>query len=215
VNVYSNDGESEYKALTFSLNGNIKGGHLLMGSITFSSKHNRSDDFSPEFPTGYPSDPADLEAEYGRARSAERMRFVVSGVFRLPWQLTLAPIFNYGTGQPWTRRYGYDYNGDGKTGDRMPGVDRFGMDGPVYRSFDLRLTKSFTLGNAGSLELIVEGFNLFNSTNYDVASIDGAEFLSGPTLANPAAVARPNANYGNASATLPSREIQLGVRFAF
>ncbi len=215
VNVYSNDGESEYKALTFALNGNIKGGHLLMGSITFSSKHNRSDDFSPEFPTGYPSDPADLEAEYGRGRSAERMRFVVSGVFRLPWTMTLAPIFNYGTGQPWTRRYGYDFNGDGKTGDRMPGVDRFGMDGPVYRSFDLRLTKSIALGSAGNLELIAEGFNLFNSTNYDVASIDGAEFLSGPTLANPAAVARANANYGKPSATLPSREIQLGVRFAF
>ena len=215
VNVYSNDGESEYKALTFSLNGNLKGGHLLMGSVTFASKHNRSDDFSPEFPTGYPSDPADLEAEYGRGRSAERMRFVVSGVFRLPWTMTLAPIFNYGTGQPWTRRYGYDYNGDGKTGDRMPGVDRFGVDGPVYRSFDLRLTKSFALGSAGNLELIVEGFNLFNSTNYDVASIDGAEFLSGPTLANPAAVARPNANFGKASATLPSREVQLGVRFAF
>ena len=89
------------------------------------------------------------------------------------------------------------------------------MDGPVYRSFDLRLTKSFALGSAGNLELIVEGFNLFNSTNYDVASIDGAEFLSGPTIANPAAVAGTNPNYGKPSATLPSREIQLGVRFAF
>lgn len=215
VNVYSNDGESEYKALTFALNGSLKGGHLLTGSITFSSKHNRSDDFSPEFPTGYPSDPADLPNEWGRGRSAERMRFVLSGVFRLPWQLTVAPIFNYGSGQPWTRRYGYDFNGDGKTGDRMPGVDRFGMDGPVYRSFDLRLTKGFELGSAGTLELVAEAFNLFNSTNYDVASVDGAEFLSGPTLANPAAAAVANPNYGKPSATLPSREFQLGLRFAF
>lgn len=214
VNVYSNDGESEYRALTLSLNGNIKGGHLLMGSVTFASKKNRSDDFSPEFPTGYPSDPADLAAEWGRARTDEQLRFVLSGVFRLPWRVTVAPIFNYGSGQPWTRRYGYDFNGDGKTGDRMPGVTRFGEDGPVYRSFDMRLTKSFALGG-GSLDLIVEGFNLFNSVNYDVASVDGAEFLSGPTLANPAAVARPNANFGRASATLPSREVQLGVRFAF
>ncbi|MHB8797265.1 MAG: TonB-dependent receptor domain-containing protein [Thermoanaerobaculia bacterium] len=215
VNVYSNDGESEYKALTFALNGSLKGGHLVTGSVTFSSKHNRSDDFSPEFPTGYPSDPADLENEWGRGRSAERMRFVLSGVFRLPWQFTAAPIFNYGSGQPWTRRYGYDYNGDGKTGDRMPGVDRFGMDGPVYRSFDLRVTKAFALGSAGTLELVAEAFNLFNSTNYDVASIDGAEYLSGPTLANPAAAAVANPNFGKASATLPSREFQLGLRFAF
>lgn len=215
VNVYSNDGESEYKALTFALNGSLKGGHLVTGSVTFSSKHNRSDDFSPEFPTGYPSDPADLPNEWGRGRSAERMRFVLSGVFRLPWQFTAAPIFNYGSGQPWTRRYGYDFNGDGKTGDRMPGVDRFGMDGPVYRSFDLRVTKAFELGSAGTLELVAEAFNLFNSTNYDVASIDGAEYLSGPTLANPAAAAVANPNFGKPSATLPSREFQLGLRFAF
>jgi hypothetical protein len=215
VNVYSNDGESEYKALTFALNGSIKGGHLVTGSVTFASKHNTSDDFSPEFPTGYPSDPANLEGEYGRGRSAERLRFVLTGVFRLPWQLTVAPIFNYGSGQPWTRRYGYDYNGDGKTGDRMSGVDRFGMDGPVYRSFDMRLTKSIALGSAGNLEIVAEGFNLFNSSNYDVASIDGAEFLSGPTLANPAAAAVKNPNYGKPSATLPSREFQLGLRFAF
>ncbi len=215
VNVYSNDGESEYKALTFSLNGNLKGGHLVMGSVTFASKYNRNDDFSPEFPTGYPSDPANLANEWGRGRSAERMRFVISGVFRLPWTMTLAPIFNYGTGQPWTSRYGYDYNGDGKASDRMPGVDRFGVDGPLYRSFDLRLAKSFVIGTAGNLELIVEGFNLFNTTNYDVSSIDGAQYLSGPTIANPAAVAVKNTNYGKPSATLPSREIQVGVRFAF
>lgn len=215
VNVYSNDGESEYKALTFSLNGSIKGGHLVTGAVTFASKHNRSDDFSPEFPTGYPSDPANLAAEYGRGRSAERLHFVLSGVFRLPAQFIVAPIFTYGSGQPWTRRYGYDFNGDGKTGDRMPGVDRFGMDGPTYRSFDLRLAKSIALGSAGTLEVIAEAFNLFNTTNYDVASIDGAEFLSGPTLANPKATAVPNPNYGKASATLPSREFQLGLRLAF
>lgn len=215
VNVYSNDGESEYKALTLALNGTLAGRHLVTGAVTFGSKYNRSDDFSPEFPTGYPSDPADLEAEWGRGRSYERLRFVLSGVFRLPWQLTVAPIFNYGSGQPWTRRYGYDYNGDGKTGDRMPGVDRFGMDGPVYRSFDLRVTKAFELGSTGSLELVAEAFNLFNSTNYDVASIDGAEYLSGPTLANPAAAAVANPNFGKPSATLPSREFQLGLRFAF
>ena len=215
VNVYSNDGESEYKALTFALNGSLKGGHLVTGSVTFSSKRNRSDDFSPEFPTGYPSDPADLPNEWGRGRSDERMRFVLSGVFRLPWKVTVAPIFNYGSGQPWTRRYGYDFNGDGKTGDRMPGDDRFGMDGPVYRSFDLRLTKTFALGSAGDLELIAECFNLFDSTNYDVGSIDGAQYISGPTLANPAAASVSNPNFGKPSATLPSREIQLGVRFAF
>ena len=42
-----------------------------------------------------------------------------------------------------------------------------------------------------------------------------AEFLGGPTIANPALAYRPNANFGNYRATLPGREIQLGLRYAF
>jgi len=215
VNVYSNDGESEYKALTFALNGSLKGGHLVTGSVTFASKYNRNDDFSPEFPTGYPSDPANLPNEWGRARSYERVRFVLSGVFRLPWQLTLAPIFNYGSGQPWTSRYGYDYNGDGKASDRKPGFDRFGMDGPVYRSFDLRLTKAFEIGSAGTLELVAEAFNLFNTSNYDVVSVDGARFYQVFDPATMQLQTLANSRFGSYTATLSPREIQLGLRYVF
>jgi len=214
VNEYTNDGRSEYKALVFSLNGNIRGGHVVTASVTFASKHNVNDDFSPEFPTGYPSDPANMNAEYGRARSYERVRIVVSGVARLPWQISVAPVFEYGTGQPWTQRLGYDYNLDEKTGDRLPGVDRFGQDGPRYSSLNLRISKAFNFSGFG-FEILAEAFNLFNTVNYDVTSIDNAQFLSGPTVTNPTAAYKPNPNYGNYSATLPSREIQVGVRVSF
>ncbi len=214
VNMYTNDGRSEYKALVLSLNGNIKGGHLVTASVTFASKKNIADDFSPEFPTGYPSDPANMEAEYGRGRSAEKYRFVLSGVFRLPFQIAVAPVFEYGAGQPWTQRLGYDFNGDGKTGDRAPGVDRFGMDGPRYSNMNLRITKTLAFQGVG-VEVIAEAFNLFNTVNYDVSTIDGAQNLAGPTIANPAAALRPNSNFGNASATLAPREVQLGLRLTF
>jgi hypothetical protein len=53
--------------------------------------------------------------------------------------------------------------------------------------------------------------------NYDVNSltVNGAEFLSGPTLQNPAPVAVPNPNYKKYTATLPPFEAQLGVRVTF
>jgi hypothetical protein len=212
--MYTNDGRSEYKAIVFALNGNLRGGHVISASVTFASKHNINDDFSPEFPTGYPSDPANMEADYGRARSSERMRIVVSGVARLPWQIAVAPVFEYGSGQPWTQRLGYDYNVDGKTGDRAPGVDRFGQDGPRYSSLNLRISKAFNFSGVG-IEVLAEAFNLFNTVNYDVTSIDNAEFTAGPTVTNPAAVYKANPNYGNYSATLPSREFQLGVKVTF
>ena len=215
INKYTNEGHSEYWALITSLNGTLKGGHLITASLTVASKKNISDDFSPSFPFGYPSDPADIEGEWGRSRNDERYHLVVSGVFRLPWGLTLAPIYEYGSGQPWNHLLGYDFNGDGKNSDRPAGVERNDQDGPIFRSLNLRITKTFKLGEAGEVDLIVEGFNVLNTRNFDVNSVDQFEFLAGPTLANPAAPAIPNPNFGKYRATLDPREIQVGVRYRF
>ena len=215
INMYTNDGRSEYKALILRLNGNLRQGDLVTASFTLADKKNISDDFSPEFPFGYPNDPADIDAEFGRSRADERYRFVLTGVFHLPWELILAPIYEYGSGQPWNHRLGYDFNGDGKNSDRPAGVDRNDEDGPVFRQLSLRLTKGFELFGDQRLEVIAEAFNVLDTTNYDVSSIDTAELLSGPTLANPALPAVRNPNFGRARATLPGREIQLGLRWVF
>lgn len=215
INMYTNDGRSEYTAGIIRLNGNFRQGDLITASFTVADKKNISDDFSPEFPFGYPNDPTDLDAEYGYSRSHERYRFVMTGIFHLPWELVLAPIYEYGSGQPWNHRLGYDFNGDGKNSDRPAGVDRNDEEGPEFRQLSLRLTKGFRLFGDQQLEVIVEGFNVFDQTNYDVNSIDTAEFLSGPTLANPSLPAVRNPNFGKARATLPGREIQLGLRWVF
>jgi len=214
VNTYANLGHSKYRALVLSLNGNIRQADLLTASVTFANKKNISDDFSPDFPTGYPNDPANLEAEYGRARGDERFRIVLSGVFHLPWGLTAAPIYEYGSGQPWTHRLGYDFNGDGKNSDRPTGVGRNTEDGPPFRQLSLRVMRGFDFG-MGKVEAIAEVFNLTNVTNYDVQSITAGEFLSGPTAANPALPAVKNANFGKFNAAFPAREFQLGVRWVF
>ena len=214
VNTYDNLGRSKYRALVLSLNGNIRTNDLITASVTFANKKNISDDFSPDFPTGYPNDPADMNAEYGRARGDERYRIVLSGVFHAPWGLTVAPIYEYGSGQPWTHRLGYDFNGDGKNSDRPAGVGRNTEDGPPFRQLSLRVTKGFSFVR-GQLEAIAEVFNLTNVTNYDVQSIVAGEFLSGPTAANPALAAVRNPRFGQFNSTLPPREFQLGVRWVF
>lgn len=212
VNTYTNDGHSEYKALVVAMNGMLFSKHLLTGSVTFADKKNINDDFSPELPFGYPNDPADIEAEYGRSRADEDYRIVLSGVFRAPWDVTIAPVWEYGSGQPWTHRLGYDANNDGKNADRPAGVKRFGEDGPRFTQLNLRVTKGFDFAGVGRLDLIAEAFNVFDTTNFDVNSVDGSEFRAGPTATTPAI---PNPNFGKYRATLPGREIQLGLRFAF
>jgi hypothetical protein len=212
INKYTNDGHSEYKALVLALNGTFGKGHLFTSSVTFADKKNISDDFSPEFPFGYPNNPADIEAEFGPSRSAEDVRVVLSAVFRAPWRITVAPIIEYGSGQPWTRRLGYDANFDGKNSDRRSGVGRNEEEGPEFKSLNLRLTKAIAIGSYGVLDLIAEGFNVLDTKNYDVNSVSAAEYLSAPTTANPNPV---NPNFGKYSATLRPREVQLGVRWAF
>ncbi len=239
INVYTNDGHSTYRALVFSLNGNVRKSDLITAAVTFASKKNISDDFSPEFPFGYPNDPANIEQEFGRARGTERYRIVLSGVFHAPWDVTVAPIYEYGSGQPWTHRLGYDLNGDGKNSDRCaaglpnggffnnvcPGgvtYARNAENGPLFRNFSLRLTKAIPMG-FGRVEVIGEVFNAFNNVNWDVNSVAAGQFLTGPTLANyraaadktKAATATANPAFGTYSATLQPREFQLGFRLVF
>jgi hypothetical protein len=124
-------------------------------------------------------------------------------VFHLPYNLTLAPIFDY------------DYNGDGKNSDRPAGVAKFSENGPKFAAVNLRLTYGLPLGSRVKADLIAEFFNLLNRVNYDVNSIQNGEFLSGPTLANPALPAVPNPRFRQYTSTLPPFESQLGLRVLF
>jgi carboxypeptidase family protein len=214
INAYTNEGHSDYKALVMSVNGTLKGGHVITTSLTLASKKNINDDFSPAL-TDYPNDPANIEAEFGRSRADERVHFVASAILKLPYEFSVAPIVEYGSGQPWNPRLGYDFNGDGKTSDRAAGVAKFSQNGPAFASVNLRISRRFPFGNGRGVDLIGEMFNLLNRTNYDVNSVIGGQYLSGPTLANPALPFVTNTRYGQFTATLPPFEAQLGVRLFF
>ena len=63
--------------------------------------------------------------EFGPTRLDERHRFVLSGVFNLPWGFQLSPIAQYATARPYSLISGVDADGDGLTAvDRLcEGVD--------------------------------------------------------------------------------------------
>ena len=109
----------------------------------------------------------------------------------------------------------YDYNGDGKTSDRLPGVKRNDEDGPRFSQFNLRVSWTLGLKGGSGLEFIAEAFNLFNTVNLDVTSINNFIWLAGPTLANPDIPVVENPDYGQYRDALDPLEIQLGVRWQF
>jgi hypothetical protein len=60
------------------------------------------------------------EGEFGPTRMDERHRIVVSGVFNLPWQIQLSPIFQWASARPFSANTGLDIDGDGvSTVDRL------------------------------------------------------------------------------------------------
>ena len=216
INFYTNQGRSEYKAFVTSLNGTLKGGHVVTASWTVADKKNINDDFSPAL-TDYPNDPADIEAEWGRSRADERYRFVASAVFRLPYSFTVAPIFEYGSGQPWNRRRGYDYNGDGKSSRSAAGGRQvLGRRARTSPRSNLRVTyrPARSGPQAGSISSRKRSTCSTGPTTTP-NSVQTGECLSGPTLQNPnlPLVAQPAvpAVHGHAAAA----RVQLGIRFTF
>ncbi|MEN3326809.1 MAG: hypothetical protein V7638_1616 [Acidobacteriota bacterium] len=59
-----------------------------------------------------PANPYDLSTEYGRASTDVRHRFVMTGNFRAPWNITLAPFVIVNSGRPFNITLGRDINGD-------------------------------------------------------------------------------------------------------
>ena len=87
----------------------------------------------------------------------------------------------------------------------LASIDRSLLALDPYRSLDLRLTKSLSIGREGRLELLIEGFNVTNHVN-----------LKPPTGGAPG-----SGNPMNAAAFLvrtaarDARQVQWGLRYRF
>ena len=175
INIYTNEGRSEYKALVASVNGTLAGRHLIAASFTLADKKNINDDFSPAL-VDYPSDPADIEAEFGRSRADERYRFVVSA--RLPAALEL----HAGADLRVRLRTALEPPPRLRLQRRRQVSDRAAGGRPVRRGRaelrpvqPARSPRASRSASRRGLDLIAEAFNLFNRVNDDVNSIDGAD----------------------------------------
>jgi hypothetical protein len=120
---------------------------------------------------------------------------------------------------------GSDVNGDRhSTNDRPIGAGRNTGQGPDYADFDMRLSRHFKLGEKAGIQLIAEGFNLANRTNFaSVNNVVGLGFGLPTTVGGVGSTTfqvkgtsavGPSQPLGFTSA-FPKREIQLGLRLSF
>jgi hypothetical protein len=199
-------------------------------------------------------DPANFSQEYGTSNLDVRHAAAVMAIWEAPWKLRnwaarlgngwmVSGIGQFHSGLPYTMRTSGSLAGEftstgllvealgpgmnGSGGDnRVYGVGRNTYRYPSTWKADLRLGKSFDLGQMRKLELLAESFNLFNhqnvteleTTGYYIERSSSAGEL--PTLnfltglkANTTAFGQPlNVNATN---FYRERQIQIGLRMQF
>jgi hypothetical protein len=119
---------------------------------------------------------------------------------------------------------GADVNGDRhSTNDRPIGAGRNTGQGPDFTAIDMRITRRFKMGERANLQLLLEGFNLLNHTNYaSVNNIVGArpDLALGLTNFNVKGRAvdptvTPISTPLVFTSAFPMRQLQFGVRIGF
>jgi hypothetical protein len=198
----------------------------LFGNYTWSQATDTSTDFNSDFG---PFNNLNLAGERGLSSFDQRHKVVVAAVitgtrkgFLSGFQLS--PIVKFNSGHPFNiLAGGTDINGDRhSTNDRPLGIGRNTGLGPNYSDVDLRLSKTFKIGERGGLEFVADAFNLFNRTNFasvnnEFPTVNGFTPFSAKTsgsFLNPLTI-NPGGAPGAFTSALPRRQLQLGARLSF
>ena len=224
--------DTTYNALVLALNRRLTGGLQVQANYTLSKSHDNGQASQTFTSSNNVLNPFDLELEDATSNFDVPHRFSVNAI----WQprasslwlsdFTIAPVISVSKGAPFTpsltgnapptTRVLTGILGAGGT-NRLPSIERNSYRLPSSANVDLRISRAFSLRDAGKIEVTLDAFNLFNRINY--TSVNQTIYTVGGTATVPTLTYNTtfnsftNANSGT-FAPRP-REIQLGVRFNF
>jgi hypothetical protein len=221
---YSSKGSSLYEGAILEVKKRFSAHFSVLANYTLSKAFDTTTDFNSDFG---PVDNTNLAGERSLSSFDQRHKVVVATVVdtgnsggRVFSNFQFAPIFRYNSGHPFDLLAGADVNGDRhSTNDRPIGAARNTGLGPDYMDFDMRITRRFKMGDRANLQLLAEGFNLANRTNYaSVNNVVGPSFGLQPgfTTFNVSGTAsRPASAPLAFTSAFPMRQLQLGIRIGF
>src|SRR5258705_5461146 len=208
---YESAGDSYYNGLVVSFNQRAAGWANLRVSYTLS----KTTDDAGNFFFSTPQNNFNLRDDMGRSDNDQRHRLVVSGSFQAPEKgkeeglrralhgFQLSYIYTYASRLPFNVLLGSDRNFDTNNNDRPVSVGRNTGRGFDFASFDLRLSRRFRLTERSALEVMAEGFNLFNRANFGVPNNTFGSGIS------------PLATFGQPTAAFDPRQFQFGLKVSF
>jgi hypothetical protein len=230
------EGNSAYHAMNVDLKKRFSHNFQFLASFTWAHAIDDSSDLQTLLK---PQNNLDFRAERADSLFDQRLRYVFSAIVTSPgaWRsgsgmqrfladFTIAPILEVSSGRPFNIISGVDTNGDQQSSNDRPSVASDGTliqppffaNGSLGRnmgithkfaSLDLRVMRSVRFGERARLDLIAEGFNMFNRFNEASASPffkDVNDF--GQRAGN-------GRYYGRPTASFDPRQFQFGLKLNF
>jgi hypothetical protein len=238
VDAQLSDGNSNYNALNLELKRRFSNNFQFVASYTWSHSLDDSSDLQtllkPQDNRNFRAERANSLFDQrhrfvfsGALSSPTAWRNSSSMGHRLLSDFTIAPIIEISSGRPFNIVTGSDSNGDLQSSNDRPSVaangtlfvpttaftnGSLGRDLGVthgYASLDMRLMRAIRLGEHLRLDVIAEGFNLFNRFNEAAAS----PFFADVNTFN--ARASNGHYYGRPTAAYDPRQFQFGLKLNF
>ncbi len=206
-----NDGYAYYDAFDVNLSHTFSNKLLMLASYTWS---HAIDNVDPDIPSQNPNDPNFAgRVENGSAIFDQRQRFVLSGLYTLPFKIHFGGVSTFGSALPYNITSGTTNSGDnGATTDRpvINGVvigRNAGRGRPIYDVSPF-LERAFPLSpERVRLTLRVEAFNVFNHANFvGYSGTYGNGATPGPGFGQPLV---------GITNQLPARSLQFSGRVTF
>ncbi|HZI85703.1 MAG TPA: hypothetical protein VFD48_02640, partial [Pyrinomonadaceae bacterium] len=238
VSAQLSDGNSNYNALNVELKRRFSNNFQFLASYTWSHSIDDSSDLQtllkPQDNRNFAAERADSLFDQrhrfvfsGALSSPVDWRNSSSATTRFFSDFTIAPIIEISSGRPFNILTGTDSSGDLQSSNDRPSVAADGTlfvpttpftvgslgrnSGIIhgYASFDLRVMRAIRFGERFSLDVIAEGFNLFNRFNEAAAS---PFFLDVNSFGQRAGNGR---YYSKPTAAFDSRQFQFGLKLNF
>jgi hypothetical protein len=241
---------ASYNALAVQLNKRFSNNVQFMANYTFSKSLDEGQNGTTFSDTNDLLRPDNFKAEYGPSIFNVPHRFVLNAIIDAPWKKEgaigylvngwqISPLYQAQSGLPYslvtsgTAPGAASPGGGGVNGSNgRKGLDNFGRNSfqlPRTQVVDLRISKYFNFGERYKLQILGEGFNLFNHVN--PTSVNNTAYIISTTpISTPSggtvtcSTAAPCLNYNspfgkvnnaNSNFAYTTRQVQIGVRFFF
>jgi hypothetical protein len=253
INTNKSQGDSWYNALILDARRRLSRGLQVNVAFTWAKAESLAGNDNgggsaaeTAFNGGTPADQFNFLSNRGISPLDQRFRLVVAAVWEPQWRPIRGFLFSgIETAEagrpvaefisvpalPFLGTDGATYNGfggirgQGTTGDRdlLPTVGRNSIAGPRNYSLSLRVARDISITERCKLELMAEGFNVFNHSNYNGFN---TTIYTAAATANTAPVSTPIALTPTAGFLAPNsdgtppdgtnaRRLQLAIRFRF